>query len=151
MVDWLLSPEAPGATVGVLLISMLISFAISMTNRLLTNKEQLDVWKKEIAAWMDEFKKAKDDKKLLAKAKKQEPRIMKLQSKMMWQQMKVSIIFFVPIILIWQVLMRFYGENAVAYLPGYGELTVFWWYLICSFTFSTFFSRVFGVGVGRTR
>jgi uncharacterized membrane protein (DUF106 family) len=153
VVDWLLSPSVPGATIGVLLVAMAISLGTSLAHRVLTNREQLDAWRKEIAAWTANAKKGREtgDEKLLAKVKKQEPKILKIQSRMMWQQMKVSIIFFVPIILIWQVLTGFYGESPVAYLPGFGALTVFWWYLICSFTFSTFFSRLLGVGAGATR
>jgi uncharacterized membrane protein (DUF106 family) len=139
---------------------MLLSFAISLTNRLLTNKKQVDKWKREISAWNAEFKKARKsgDKKLLAKVQKQQPAILKLQSRMMWQSMKVFLIFSIPIFLMWQVLSGFYGSNVVARVPmsnvfGYnigGELPFFWWYLLCSYLFGFLFSRFFGLGMGST-
>lgn len=151
--DWLLTPSAPGATITVILLCMAISFVTSMANRLLTNREQLNAWRHEISQWTSEFNKARrsGDKKLLARVKRQQPRITKLQSKMMWQSMKVSLLFMVPFFLIWQLLIGFYGANVVAYLPWFGGewgLPIFYWYLLCSFLFSTLFSRVFGLALG---
>lgn len=148
--DWLLTPSAPGAAIGVILISMGISFLTSSANRLLTNREQLNAWRQEISQWTSDFNEARrsGDKKLMAKVKRQQPRITQLQSKMMWQSMKVSLLFMIPFFIIWQLLIGFYGGNIVAYLPWFGGewgLQIFYWYLICSFFFSTLFSRVFGL------
>ena len=161
LIEWLLTPTAPGATVSILLIALALSFAISLTNRLLTNKKQVDGWKREIAAWTAEFNKARKcgDKKLLAKVQKQQPAILKLQSKMMWQSMKVFLIFSIPIFFMWQILSGFYQTNAVAKIPMStifsfpvgGELTFFWWYLLCSYLFGFLFSRFFGLGMGATQ
>lgn len=153
--DWLLTPSAPGATVAIILLSMAISFITSLANRLLTNREQLNAWRREISQWTSDFNKARrsGDKKLLAKIKRQQPRITQLQSKMMWQSMKVSLLFMVPFLLIWQLLLGFYGANIVAYLPWFGAewpLPIFYWYLLCSFLFSTLFSRAFGLALGAT-
>ena len=158
LIEWLLTPSAPGATVSILILAMLLSFAISLTNRLITNKKQVDEWKREISAWTAEFNKARKstDKKALAKIQKQQPAILKLQSKMMWQSMRVFLIFSIPIFLIWQLLNGFYKSNAVAHIPlsnifGFnigGGLNFFWWYLLCSYLFGFLFSRVFGLGMG---
>ncbi len=161
LIEWLMAPVAPGATVSILLIAMALSFAISLTNRLLTNKKKVDEMKREIAAWTSEFNKARKsgDKKLLAKVQKQQPAILKLQSKMMWQSMKVFLIFSIPIFFMWQMLSGFYQNNAVAYIPlstilGFnvgGQLSFFYWYLLCSYLFGFLFSRVFGLGMGATQ
>lgn len=155
VLDWLLTPTAPGATVAIILLSIGISLMTSLANRLLTNREQLNAWRKEISQWTTEFNEARrsNDKKLMAKVKRQQPRITQLQSKMMWQSMKVSLLFMVPFFLIWQLLIGFYGGNVVAYLPWFGgewALPIFYWYLLCSFLFSTLFSRVFGLAWGAT-
>ncbi len=155
LLDALLQPNAPGATIAVLLLGIGLTFVTSLANRLLTNKEQRDAWQREISAWNDEFKKARKsgDKKLLAKVQKQQPRIMKIQSKMAWQSMKVSLIFFVPILLLWQFLIGFYGPTVIAHLPWFGgtlQLTIVWWYPLCSLTSGVLFSRLFGLGMGAT-
>lgn len=153
--DWLLTPSAPGATIAILLLSIAITFLTSLANRLLTNREQLNAWRREISQWTSDFKKANrsGDKKLLAKVKRQQPRITQLQSKMMWQSMKVSLLFMVPFFIIWQLLYGFYQNNVVAYLPWFGgewALPILWWYLLCSFFSSTLFSRAFGLVWGAT-
>ncbi|MGD8507213.1 MAG: hypothetical protein PVF15_11205, partial [Candidatus Bathyarchaeota archaeon] len=88
----------------------------------------------------------------LAKVKKKERHILSLQSKMMWQSMKVSLIFMIPFLLIWQVIIASYqGEYAiVAYFPGFGSLPVFYWYLLCSFASGTLIMKALGVSVGAT-
>lgn len=93
------------------------------------------------------------DKKLMAKVKKQERHIMQLQSKMMWQSMKTSFLWFIPLMLIWYVLLPQVINigDIVAYLPwlsGELELTVFIWYLLCSFLAGALFNRLFGLGMG---
>lgn len=151
--EWLLTP--PASTFFILCLAMLLTFVMSLANRLLTNREQLNAWRREVAAWTAEFKKARssDDKKLLAKVQRQQPRIMKLQSKMLWQSMKVSIIFFVPIILLWQFLIGFFGSEPVARLPWFDgtlKMSIVWWYPLCSLTCGFLFSRIFGLGMGET-
>lgn len=148
--DWFLMPIAPGASVGILLFSLGLSFLTTLVNRLLTNPEQQNAWRREIAEWTSQFNKARreGDKKLLAQLQKQQKRIMQLQSKMFTHSMKVSLIFFIPFLLIWQLLMGIYRGNPVVYIPGVGWLTVFFWYFLCSMFFSTIFSRIFNVGMG---
>jgi uncharacterized membrane protein (DUF106 family) len=161
VLDWLLTPYAPGATVSIMLLSMLFTFLTSLANRLLVNQEQLRAWRKEVSAWNDQFKEARKtkDKKLMAKVTKQQPKIMKIQSKMMWQSMKVSFIFMIPFFIIWQLLIGKYGIYPIAYLPGVGTnlplpffgQSLFWWYILCSMSFGIIFSRLLGVGLGASQ
>jgi uncharacterized membrane protein (DUF106 family) len=155
ILDWLFMQQAPGATIAAILVAIGLTFVTSLANRLLTNKEQRDAWRREISAWNEEFKKARKsgDKKLLAKVQKQQSRIMKIQSKMAWKQMRVSLIFFVPILLLWQFLIGYYGSTVIAQLPwfdGMLPLTIVWWYPLCSLTSGILFSRLFGLGMGAT-
>jgi len=154
--DWLFMQQAPGATVAVLLLAMGLTLLTSLANRLLTNKEQRNAWQREISAWNAEFKKARKsgDKKLLAKVQRQQSRIMKLQSKMMWKSFRVSLIFMIPFFLLWQFLIGFYGYAVIAYIPWFDgtlQLSIVLWYLLCSITSGILFSRLFGLGMGATK
>jgi uncharacterized membrane protein (DUF106 family) len=147
--------QIPTSTLFILLLSFGISLATSTTNRLLTNREQLRDWNKEISQWRSESLKAarSGDKKLMAKLKKQEKHVMQLQSKMMWQSMKTTLFWMVPMLLLWYVLLpQLIGVNEiVAYLPWLGApmfLNVILWYLLCSLLAGVIFNRLFGLGLG---
>lgn len=147
-------------SISILLISMLVSFITSLANRLLINREQLNAWRREVKEWTSDFNKARrtDDKKLLAKLQKQQPRIMQIQKKMAWQSMKVFPISTVVVLVVWWVILipTFSQITDVAYLPWNlpwfgGEvipLNLFLWYLLCSLLCGTLFSRAFGLATG---
>jgi len=152
-IEWLTG--IPNSTFFILFLSFAISFATSLSNRLLTNIEQQRAWSKEIAEWRADSLKATrtKDKKLMAKVKKQERHVMQLQSKMMWQQMKRSFLWFIPLMLMWYVFLPqiINMSETVAYLPwlsGELELNVFLWYLFCSFLAGALFTRLLGLGMG---
>lgn len=145
----------PNSTFFILLMAFGVSLATSATNRLLTNREQLRDWNKEISQWRSESMKAarSGDKKLMAKVKKQEKHVMQLQSKMMWQSMKTSLFWMVPLLLLWYVVLPQLIEvgKIVAFLPWIGptlQLNVILWYLLCSFLAGIVFNRLFGLGLG---
>ena len=146
----------PYSTVFILGLSVLISLLTTLVNRRFTDPEKSRAWRKEISDWNKDLRDAQrsKDKKTLEKVMKKQQYIMKLQSKMMWQSMKISLLFLVPLFLMWQILGGFYGPTAIAYLPGIGNQLVlpilnmafsslFWWYLLCSLLFGTAFQHVF--------
>lgn len=149
-------PESiPFSTIFMLLLAAAISLLTSLANRLLSNPEQSKAARKEVADWNTELRKAQKDgdKKTVEKLMKKQKQILQLQSKMMWQSMKVTIIFFVPLIIVWQFLgASFYGRD-IAFLPGMGpnlplpffSLSLIWWYLVCSMLFGTIFSHILGI------
>ena len=167
--EWLATP--PASTIFILFVSLLMSFASSLINRLFTSREQREqvkVLKRQIDDLMkkkkEDLKKAKStgDKKLLKKVRKQERQILQLQSKMFslsFRQMRVFPITMIFFLIVWLLLTGsvlgvrlfespFAGGGPVAFLPwisGEIELGLFWWYLLCSFLFGTLFSRVFGL------
>jgi len=152
--EWL--SVIPYSTFFILFLSIAVSFATSLSNRLLTNREQLRAWNKEVAQWRADSLEARrtGDKKLMAKVKKQERQVMQLQSKMMWQSMKTSFLWFIPLMLMWYLFLPQIinvGET-VAYLPWLGgepiHLNVFLWYLLGSFLAGALFTRFFGLGMG---
>lgn len=145
----------PLSTIFILLLAAAITLLTSLANRLLTDPEKTKAWRKEIAEWNSELRKAQrsEDKKRVEKLMKKQQQILKLQSKMMWQSTKVMLMFFVPLIIIWQILGGYYGTTPLAYLPGVGPdlpiplftHSLLWWYMLCSFFFSTMFSKLFGL------
>jgi len=148
----------PAATFFILLLSMTLTFLTSLANRLLTNPEKTKAWRKEIAEWNAEFRKARKtgDKKLMEKVMKKQKRILQLQSKMMWQSMKLFFLFAIPFFLLWQILLGFYGKTPVAYFPGVGDEinlgfavfpSIIWWYFLCSSLFGIIFSRLLGLAM----
>lgn len=147
--------DIPFSTIFILLLAVAITSLTSLANRLLTDPEKSKAWRKEITEWNSELRKAKrnGDKKRVEKLMKKQQQILQLQSKMMWQSTKVMLMFFVPLIIIWQILGGDYGSTSVAYFPGIGpnlpiplfSNSLVWWYMLCSFLFSTVFSHLFGL------
>ena len=150
---WLL--DSPSSTLFTIVLALTISLATNLLNKKFIDREQMIAWQSEIKRWNTDKNLATKtgDKKLSAKVKKQEPRILQMQSKMFSQQMKTSLITFIPLIIIWQVLMGFFQATPVARLPGIyiGELIeipFFYWYMVCSFFMSTLLSRILGTAMG---
>lgn len=153
--DFLL--KIPFSTIFILLLAATISLLTSLTNRRFTNPEKSKAQRKEVAEWNAALRKAQrsGDKKLTQKLMKKQQYILGLQSKMMWQSMKVMLIFLAPLFIMWQVLGGSYGSTEIAYFPGVGPVislpllgnmtSLFWWYLLCSFLCSTMFSHLFGL------
>jgi uncharacterized membrane protein (DUF106 family) len=153
----------PVSTIFLFLLAAVISLLTSLTNRLLTDPEKSKAWRKEIADWNKELREARreGDQKRLDKVMKKQKQILQIQSKMTWQSMKVTLIFFVPLIIIWQVLGGFFTKVEsgkpfsvpVAYFPGLGSnlplpifnVSLIWWYLLCSMLFGTVFSHILGI------
>ena len=148
--------DIPYSTLFMFFLALLISLLTSLTNRLLNNPEKSKALRKEVAEWNSELRQAQkaNDKKTVEKLMKKQKQILQLQSKMSWQSMKVTMIFFVPLILIWQFLSAtFTATEGIAYFPGIGptlpiplfSTSVIWWYLLCSMLFGTIFSHVLGI------
>ena len=144
--------DIPGSTIFVVFLALGLTAVTSGVNRLFTNKEQLMSQRKIISEWQKEFNEARKsgDKKLLEKATRKQKQVMQVQSKMFTQQMKVTLIFLVPFFLFWTWLNGAYAGVTVAYLTGFGGLSVFYWYLICSLSFGALFSHLLGIGMGVT-
>lgn len=157
----------PTSTVFIFGLAALISLLTSLANRLLSDPAKAKATRKEVAEWQTELRKAQKagDKKTTEKLMKKQKQIMQMQTKTMWQSMKVTLIFFVPLLIIWQVLGGFYttvdpvtklaSSIPIAYFPGVGDKlsiplfgnmpSLFWWYLFCSFFFGTIFTHIFGI------
>jgi uncharacterized membrane protein (DUF106 family) len=143
--------EAPIATIVIMLICIGVSFFNSSLNRFLVSRfvgwEQYREMQKEIAEYRSQTTKAmrSNDKKALEKLKKKESQVLNMQKKMAKPQLVLFAISFSYIFIWWFVLTPLYGISTVAYIPGIGPITVFWWYFICSFLFGTLSSRSLGI------
>jgi uncharacterized membrane protein (DUF106 family) len=124
-------------------------------NRLITNPEKSKASRKEVTEWNKQLREAQraKDKKTVEKLMKKQQYIMQLQTKMMWNSMKVSLLFLIPLLLMWNLLGGFYSNIPIAIFPGLGStlpLPIFntpliWWYLLSSLLFGTAFSHIFGL------
>lgn len=144
--------EIPSSTLLILALAATLGIVSTSANRLLVDVKRAAAVTREVNAWRKEFQKAKksNDKQLLAKLTKKQQPMMKLQSKVAFERMKVSFIFIIPFWGIWIVLSSFFGQTVVAFspieLPFAGtQLSFFYWYLICSFTISLPLTRIFGI------
>ncbi len=154
--EWLLYP--PSSTIFTMVIAFTISAVTTLLNLKLIDKEKMIEWQREIQKWNAERNLAKrtGDKKLLAKVRKKEPRILQIQSRMLSQRMRTSLITFIPLLIIWQILLGFFQNIPVARLPGLMpgqpiDMPFFIWYLVCSFFIGTLLSRISGVSMGMTQ
>ena len=166
--------QPPYVTIIILFVSIAMSFASSLINSRFMPKEhrqKVKALQRKISALKKEksenMKKAKStgDKKLLRKAQKQEKHLLQLQSQALSlssKQFRVLPITMILFLVVWLLLTGnilgfkffdspFIGPDPVAYLPWLGgvlPLSLFYWYLICSFLFGTLFSRIFGLTGG---
>jgi uncharacterized membrane protein (DUF106 family) len=166
--------QPPYVTIIILFVSIAMSFASSLINSRFMPKEHRQKVK-ALQHKISALKKAKDenmkkakstgDKKLLRKAQKQEKHLLQLQSQALSlssKQFRVMPITMALFIIVWLLLTGnvlgfrlfdspFIGPDPVAFLPWLGgvlPLSLFYWYLICSFLFGTLFSRIFGLTGG---
>jgi uncharacterized membrane protein (DUF106 family) len=166
--------QPPYVTIIILFVSVIMSFASSLINSRFMPKEhrqKVKALQRKISALTKEknenMKTAKStgDKKLLRKAQKQEKHLLQLQSQALSlssKQFRVLPITMMLFLIVWLLLTGnilgfkffvspFIGPDPVAYLPWLGgvlPLSLFYWYLICSFLFGTLFSRIFGLTGG---
>ena len=166
--------QPPYVTIIILFVSITMSFASSLINSRFMpreHREKVKALQRKISALKKEksenMKKAKStgDKKLLRKAQKQEKHLLQLQSQALSlssKQFRVLPITMMLFFIVWLLLTGnvlgfrlfdspFIGPDPVAYLPWLGgvfPLSLFYWYLICSFLFGTLFSRIFGLTGG---
>jgi uncharacterized membrane protein (DUF106 family) len=145
----------PLATLVIMLIAVAISFLNMGIHRLLITRicgwEEYKLMQKKMSEHRSQMMQAMraNDKKLMEKLKKKQSQIDNMQKKMMKPQMILFPISFSYIVIWYLFLIPVYGGNAVAYVPGIAPppagIPVFIWYLLCSFFFGTFASRVIGI------
>ncbi|MBS7623620.1 DUF106 domain-containing protein [Candidatus Bathyarchaeota archaeon] len=144
--------ERPYSTVFILAVAFTLSLVTNLANRLLVDVERMRSVMAEVTAWRKEFDKARktDDKQLMAKVMKRQKAIMQLQSRAMWDRMKVSFMYLGPFWAIFYILSSFFKDSVVALSPFTfplllgPELHFVAWYIVCSLAFSLPLSRLLG-------
>lgn len=150
----------PLSTFSILGAALLLSVVAMSANRFLVDYKMIARVRQEYMAFMRSMNKARKDgdEKQLDKLMKRSPSMQKMQFRATLEQMKTYPITIVPFYLIYAILgYALSSLNAVAYSPfvipfaaitptgSAAVLSLFFWYLICSFTISIPLSRLFGV------
>ncbi len=141
----------PIATIIILAIAFVIALINTGVNRALISHfigwSKYRTMQKEMAEFRTEQMAAMraNDKKQLEKLKKKKSQVDAMQAQMMKPQMLQMGISFVYIIVWWLVLIPGFGSTNVAYVPGFGPITVIYWYPICSFFLALLSQRILGV------
>ena len=153
-------PCVPLSTVSVFASALLLSLIAMSANRFLVNYKMVANYRREYMNWMNAVRKARKDgdEKQLDKLMKRQTAVMKMSSRATLEQLKTYPITIIPFYLIYAILGYALGSLvAVAYSPflipfasvtsngAAAVLSLFFWYLICSFSISIPLSRIFGV------
>lgn len=148
---------APIATLIIMAVALGIALLNTVINRALVSHfigwDRYRTMQKEMSEYRKETMAAAraNDKKQLEKLKKKEPQIQRMNSQMMKPQMIQMAISFLYIIVWWVFLIPVFGSlpdgspNNIAYIPGFGPITVLYWYPIASFPLALLVQRLLGV------
>jgi uncharacterized membrane protein (DUF106 family) len=152
-------PEAIIARALVVLgAAFTLSLISTLANRFLVNYKMVNSYRKEYMSWMKLVNKARKegDEKQLDKLMRRQGAVMRMNTRATLETLKTMPFTLIPFYLIYNVVSRAFTTFAVVYAPfvlPYASqiddkaavLTLFYWYLICSFTISIPLSRIFGV------
>jgi len=153
------SYEPPYSTIVVTLTSLGLGFVTQLVTRRVVNLDKERKMRAEVNAFNKEKREATlaKDKVKLEKLKKRELQMRQEQAKVSTARLKVTGITFVPLLLVYYLMATFLGGYGVivAFTPipipviaaptliaGTYEVSLFWWYFLSSFTFSTMLSRL---------
>jgi uncharacterized membrane protein (DUF106 family) len=152
----------PEAIIARALIVLGAAFTLSListlANRFLVNYKMVNSYRKEYMSWMKSVNKARKegDEKQLDKLMRRQGAVMRMNTRATLETLKTMPFTLIPFYLIYNVVSRAFTTLAVVYAPFVlpyaavlgdkaAVLTLFYWYLICSFTISIPLSRIFGV------
>jgi uncharacterized membrane protein (DUF106 family) len=145
----------PTSTLLILGLSAVISLVTTVANRLVMDIDEFRKWTIDSHYIRQEMMSAmrSGNKRQIAKAQKQQQEIMQTQQRMTMNRMKIMLFFFIPFILIWQVLHNFFrGVDYISLMPfkapwiaPNGTLTISTWYIFCSVATNIVISRILGL------
>ena len=151
----------PEATFLVTLTAIALGIVTQVVTRRVVDLNAERRMRAEVNAFNKEKREAtaKGDKVKLEKMKKRELQMRQEQARVSTARFKVTAITFVPLLLVYYLMADFLGGFSVlvAYTPvpipyfagnfiqasGGWEVSLFWWYFLSSFTFSTMLSKLF--------
>lgn len=149
----------PVSTVLVTLTSVGLGLVTQLVTRRVVDLNKERRMRAEVAAFNKEKREATlaNDKVKLEKLKKRETQVRQEQAKVSTARLKVTAVTFVPLLGVYYLMATFLGGYGVivAFTPvpipiiaaptlvaGTFEVSLFWWYFLSSFTFSTMLSRL---------
>lgn len=156
------TPCIPTSTLVVIAVAFLLSLLTTSANRFLVDYKMITSSRREYMAYTKALNKAmkEGDEKQVDKLMKRKAAMTKMSMRATGEQMKTTAITFVPLLLIYNVILAVFGSRAVAlspvYIPGAAfstdiiktgaaVLSVLYWYFLCSFVVSVPLSRIFGI------
>ena len=144
--------QPPGATIFILVFTIVINLIMSFVNR---RQMDLDSYRKmmiESTRVREELMAAmkSGNQRRISRAQNRQSELMKQQQESSMDRMKISMYFMIPFHLIWQFLGKFFGSGVIAYMPFnapfFGsELTIGNWYILCSIMSNIIISRILGI------
>ena len=149
----------PTSTIVVTLTSVALGLVTQLVTRRVVDLDKERRMRAEVNAFNKEKREATvhNDKVKLEKMKKRELAMRQEQAKVSTARFKVTGITFIPLLVVYYLMSNFLGgfNLLVAYSPlpiplvvapfgqtNYGFVSLFWWYFLSSFTFSTMLSRL---------
>src|SRR5437879_12672547 len=149
----------PSATLIVLSAASVRSLITMSANRFLVNYKMIANSRREYMAWTSAVRQAKKeaDEKALEKLMRRQSAMMMMSSRSTFEQFKTYPITIIPFLLIYYTLVRPIASIPVAYAPlvlpfttatangMFSVLSLFYWYLISSFTLMIPMYRLFVV------
>jgi len=143
---------APMATLAIMGISIMLA---TVTSFIGVRSLDLENYKRLMIESSKARKEVMDatrsgNQRRIEKAQRKQQDLMAQQSKVSMDRMKGSMLFTLPMLLIWPSFGRFFGDTIVAYFPFNFpwipmEFTFVQWYLMCSFSFNILLNRFFGL------
>ncbi len=165
--------DLPTSALVIALVSVLIAIISTLATRLLTDVDALKESMQKVNEWNQKRKRAMQtaDKKLWLSVKRDEERVKKMQSSMMFKRMKPMLFTIIPFMVIFAILRAAYpsGEfgHYYSWLPFniggfpwlgnawtapfeydghfYSKVPFTFWYFTVSFAFGSIITRLFGV------
>ncbi|HDI12674.1 MAG TPA: DUF106 domain-containing protein [Hadesarchaea archaeon] len=148
-----LSPVYSYSMFIILVIALAASLFVTLLNKRLVNWDFVKESRAKISEFQKELREArsKRDMKQLHRIQQRQAEILKLQGEMFKQTLKPTIVYLVPLMILWMVLLNVYAGWVVAWLPFsidlpiFGRLVAFgvgWWYFISYMGFSQIFRKI---------
>ena len=136
--------------IGVNMIYAIGRLKLTDMNKIRRYTAEMKAFRAEMSAATKEGNKPK-----LERLKKKQQQMSKMQAEMSMQQLKPSLLFMIPLLGVYYLMQSFVGPQSILAISPVSipliltslpmEMPFFWWYIICSFSFSGIISRVFGL------
>ena len=151
-VDLSFLQQPPMSTIFILLFSATVNLLMGLVSRRNLNLDEYRRTMTESQQAQKELMAAmrSGNQRRISRAQRRQQEASQAQMKISSDRMKASLFFMIPLLLGWQVLGNFFGKGIIAYVPFDAPLlgatlSMFNWYLLCSFATNIVFQRVLGL------